>query len=348
MSERMMRAAVLVSPGRIEVQERLIPNPKAGEVRIRIKSVGVCGSDVHYYYEGRIGSQIIQYPTLLGHEPSGEIDALGEGVSGLSIGTRVAVEPANPCGHCEYCLSGRGNICPKVKFLGTPPYEGIYAEYAVMPAHCCMPIPDSMTFREAALLEPMAVGVHSVELASRRLGYTCAILGAGPIGLMTLLSARLAGASRIYVIDLVRERLEFAKRLGADGVCDGGKENVIKWIESLTNGRGVDVVYEAAGVQETVSAACHIACPGGEVVLIGIPSVDDLSMPMHICRRKELVIRHVRRSNGETLRCMELVSSDRVSISSFATHSFSLSQVTEAFELVHRYGDGVIRAMIEP
>ena len=342
-----MKAAVLTKLRTIEIQDRPMPKPGPGEVRLKLAAVGVCGSDVHYYEEGRIGDQVVQYPTLLGHEPSGIVDAVGKGVK-LKPGTRVAIEPASPCMHCEFCLAGRQNICPNVRFLGTPPIDGIYEQYHVMPEHCCLSIPDSLSLVEAALLEPLGVGLHSVALGQPVLGETAAILGSGPIGLATLLAATLVGYRQIFMTDLVPERLALAKSLGADKVMNAKKGKVVEWIMDETKGRGVDVAYEAAGQQETVTQACLAARRGGRVVLIGIPSEDDLTIPMHQCRRRGLLMQHVRRANNEVARCLPLVASGRLKVKALATHFFPLDRVPEAFDLVHHYRDGVVRAIIRP
>lgn len=342
-----MKTAVLVAPRTLEIQERPMPVPAPGEVRIQVAAVGVCGSDVHYYEHGRIGSQVVQYPTLLGHEPAGIIDAVGDGVK-LPVGMRVAVEPAVPCGTCPPCQEGRGNICPQVRFLGTPPIEGIFAEYHCMPAHACLPIPDSMSLIEAALLEPFGVGLHAVALAGMQVGDTVAIFGAGPIGLVTLLAARAAGAGAVYMTDLVPERLQMAMHLGADGVFPARDGDPVAWVRERTAGMGADITFEAAGVQETVRQACLAARVGGQAVLIGIPQEDELAIPMHECRRRELCIRHVRRSNREADRCLDMVAAGRIPLRPLATHTFPLTDVEAAFDLVQGYGEGVIRAMILP
>jgi L-iditol 2-dehydrogenase len=342
-----MKAAVLTRPHTIEIQDRPVPDPGPGEVRLKLAAVGVCGSDVHYYEEGRIGNQIVEYPTLLGHEPAGVVDAVGAGV-GLAPGTRVAVEPASPCGQCECCRAGRYHICPDVEFLGTPPIDGIFEQFHLMPAHCCIPIPDDLSLTEAALMEPLGVGLHAAALARPGLGETAAIFGSGPIGLCTLLALRVTGVQRIFMTDLVPERLALAERLGADAVMHAGEGDVVEWIRDETGGRGVDVTFEAAGEQETLTHACLTAVRGGRAVLIGIPSEDQLQIPMHECRRHELLMQHVRRSNAEAERCLPLVASGRIDVKPLATHFFPLERVSEAFELVHNYADGVVRAIIQP
>jgi len=342
-----MKSAVLVAAKTIEIQERPLPEPGPGEVRVKLGVVGVCGSDVHYYAHGRIGTQITRYPTLLGHEPAGVVDKVGPGVA-LEEGTRVAIEPAIPCMDCEFCREGRYNNCPHVKFLGTPPTHGIFEQYHCMPAVCCVPIPDSMTLLEAALLEPLGVALHAIHLAKLRLGETVAIFGGGPIGLVTLLCARFAGAGQVFLTDLLLHRLDMAKQLGADAVLQADQGNVGEWIQEQTNGRGVDIAIECAGKQETITHMCEAARIGGRGYIIGIPEEDDLLFPMHTIRRKELLLQNVRRSNGEVEACLGLVASGRINLKPLATHFFPLEQVPEAFDLVLEHKDGVMRAMILP
>lgn len=342
-----MRVALLTGPKRIEIEERPVPQPGPGEVLVKVGAVGVCGSDVHYYAEGRIGSAKVVYPTVLGHEPSGVVEAVGEGVS-LEPGTRIAVEPAYPCGRCEHCRDGRGNICPNVQFLATPPIEGIFAQYKLMPESSCIPIPDTMTLVEGALLEPLGVALHAVRLAHIEVGDSVGIFGSGPIGLVTLLAARAAGADRIFMTDLVPERLAFARQLGATAVMNPADGDVIEWIHDETNGRGVDVTFEAAGEQQTVTHACIAARIGGQALIIGIPAVDEISIPIHEVRRRELCIQNVRRSNREADRSLELVASGRIDLKPLATHFFPLDQVGKALDLVHNRADGVIRAIVQP
>lgn len=342
-----MKAAVLVGPKTIQIVEKEIPEPGPGEVLVKVGAVGVCGSDVHYYAEGRIGTAVVQYPTILGHEPAGVVEATGNGSSVLA-GTRVAVEPAHPCGHCEFCLGGRGNLCPNVRFLATPPIDGIFSQYRVMPEHSCIPIPDNMSLVEGALLEPLGVALHAIKLARLEVGENIAIFGSGPIGLVTMLAARAAGADQVYMTDIVPERLDFAKELGATAVMNPQEGDVVSWIMDLTNGRGVDATFEAAGEQQTVYHACMAARIGGRALIIGIPAVDELYIPMHEIRRRELCIQNVRRSNREADRSINLVASGRIDLKRLATHRFSLEQTDAALDLAHRRSDGVIRAVVEP
>lgn len=342
-----MKAAVLTAPKTIEILDQPMPEPGPGEVRLRLAAVGVCGSDVHYYKHGRIGTQIVEYPILLGHEPSGVVDAVGEGVA-IKPGTRVAVEPGQPCLECEHCRAGRRNICPNVEFLGTPPYDGIFAEYALMPEACCIPIPDDLSLIEAALLEPLGIGLHAVKLAQVEFGDTVAIFGGGPIGLVTLLAAKAAGAGKVFITDLVPERVAFANMIGADASLKADEADALEWIMDLTDGRGADITFEAAGEPETTAQTIEAARIGGRALIIGIPTDDALPYPTHSARRKELAIQHCRRADGEAFDALDLIASGRIDLKPLATHSFPLDRTADALDLVSDYRDGVIRAMILP
>ena len=215
-----MQAAVLHAIRDIRIENRPVPIPGDGEVLLKVASVGVCGSDVHYYQEGRIGSQIVTEPIIMGHEFSAFIVKPGDELEATCKGQLVTVDPAIPCGKCELCLQGYPNLCADVKFCGTPPINGVFSEYAVMPAVNCFPLPDGFSPEEGALLEPLGVALHSVRLAHLKPGDTAAVLGAGPIGLLIGAVAKLSGASAVYVTEPLAYRREFASRYCADVVFD--------------------------------------------------------------------------------------------------------------------------------
>ncbi|MBC8448140.1 MAG: NAD(P)-dependent alcohol dehydrogenase [Chloroflexi bacterium] len=343
-----MKSARLYGPRDIRVEEVPRPDPRAGEVLIRVRAVGICGSDVHYFQDGGIGDKRVTEPHELGHEFAGEIVALGPGVAGPPVGTPVAVEPAISCGHCEFCLAGHPNLCPDVLFVSTPPTRGSLAEYIAHPVQLVFPLPEELDFVDGAMLEPLGVAIHSVNLAKLRPGDTAAVLGSGPIGLLTLQVARLGGARRVYATDLVPERLAMAGRLGADGVCQADAADPVAWIEELTGGRGVDVVFEAAWAAETVTQAVAMARPGGRVVVAGIPSAADaLSFPAGTARRKGLTIKLVRRMKHTYPRATALVEQRLVDVRSLVTHRFPLAEAAAAFELAEARADGVIKALVE-
>ncbi len=341
-----MRVSKLYGIRDVRVEDGPVPQPGPDEVLLKIASVGTCGSDVHYYLEGGIGDQIITDPITMGHEFSAWVAGLGEGVEGLELGQLVAVEPAIPCGVCEYCQRGHPNICPDVRFCGTPPIDGVFAEYAVMPAENCFPLPDGFTPEEGSLLEPLGIGIHTVDLAHLKVGETVAILGAGPVGLLIGAVARAAGAGAVYMTEPQADRRAFALEYCADEVFNPDDEDVVAAIMDATGGRGVDVAFEAAGAEETPDQAARVARPGGKVIVVGIPSEDHMVMTASQIRRKGLTIKLVRRMKHTYPRAIRMIQNGLIDIAPLATHNFSLEQIRDAFELVAGYQDGVLRAMI--
>ncbi|MGE5597992.1 MAG: zinc-dependent alcohol dehydrogenase [Bacteroidota bacterium] len=339
-----MRSAVLSAPHRIDLAEIPTPAPGPGQVLVRLRAVGICGSDVHYYADGRIGSAVVEYPFVLGHEPAGEIAALGAGIAGLAVGDRVALEPAYPCGVCPTCREGRLNCCPSVEFLGTPPVGGVFEEYHLFHAEQCVPLPDAITFEAAATLEPMAVALHAVNLARPRLGARVAVMGGGPVGMLTAMAARLAGASFIALTEPIPARRALAARFGVDLALDPQSGDAVAEIKRAAG--EIDVAFEAAGTQEAVDDATLVVGPGGTAVIIGIPSVDRISLRAHELRRKELNLIMARRSNHALEPAIRLMRDGRIDPGRIVTHRFPLTNLAEAMDLVHVYGDGVLKAMV--
>lgn len=330
----------------------LPPEPGPGEALIRVTVTTVCGSDLHTYIDGRLGDTIIQSPVILGHEFAGEVVAVGpDAISGfdepLLPGQRVAIDPAMPCGHCEFCEKGHPNLCQNIHFCGLWPDDGSLREYMIMPARTCFPVPDSISDIEAALLEPLGVAMHAVDLAKFKVGESAAILGAGPIGLLILEMAKLAGADPIYVTERLPWRLELARRYGADMVIDVEREDPVKVIKEATNGRGVDVVIEAAWGGEAVEQAVEMACLGGRLVLVGIPSDDVMTMRASGARRKGLTIKMSRRMKHVYPRCIKLAAQGKVNLMGLVTHRFPLSRAAEAFAVNADYQDEVVKVVIE-
>jgi L-iditol 2-dehydrogenase len=320
------------------------PEPGPGETLVRLRAVGICGSDMHWYKEGGIGQSKAQYPLVLGHEPAGEIVAVGKGVESVRIGQRVAVEPAITCGHCEFCLAGQHNNCVSSIFMGSAQLPGSFREFALAPERNVMPIPDSMSFVAATVLEPLAVILHILEMVDIGLGDTVAVMGAGPIGLLTAQVARVAGASRIFVADQVAHRRQLARELGADAVTETSKFGQLVMDE--TRGRGVDVVVDAAAAPETINLSIAVARVGGQMVLIGIPSETELRVDLVGALVKELNIQTIRRSNHNSHGALELMRSGRIS-DRIVTHRLPLAKTAEGFELLTEYADGVGKVVIE-
>ena len=343
-----MKAARLYGEHDMRIEELTVPIPADGELLIQVRAVGVCGSDVHYYEDGGIGVNKITEPHVLGHEFAGVVVALGPGVDGPPVGTRVAVEPAIHCGHCEFCHEGNPNLCRNIQFVSTPPLGGSLVEYIAHPAELVFPLPDDLGFLDGAMLEPLGVAIHTVNLAHVRPGDTVAVLGSGPIGLLTMEVALASGARVAYVTDLMPERLAFASKLGARDVFQADQGDPVAWIHELTDGRGVDVVFECAWAAETVGQAVEMAKAGGKVLIAGIPSSNDqIAYAASTARRKGLTIKMVRRMKHTYPRAIDLLQGGQLDVRSLVTHRFPLDEAVAAFDLVEHRGDGVIKALIE-
>jgi L-iditol 2-dehydrogenase len=302
------------------------PTPSAGEQLIRITTVGLCGSDLHWFDEIGIGDARLTRPLVLGHEFS----ALTES------GERVAVDPARPCRACESCLKGHPNLCPRVRFAGHGDEDGALREYMAWDAHCLFPLPDSITDEEGAMLEPLGVAIHAVDLAHLKPGMTVGVFGCGPIGLLMIQLARLSGATQIVATDKLPWRVEAAKNFGAQAaflVADRAESEAIL---AATAGRGVDVAFEAAGAQAAVDDAFNAVISGGKVVLAGIPADDRTSFSAGLARRKGLTIKLVRRMKHIYPRAFALVTRGLVDVRSLVTHRFPLTLAAEAFAIAER------------
>ncbi|MHB1001566.1 MAG: NAD(P)-dependent alcohol dehydrogenase [Armatimonadota bacterium] len=341
-----MRAARIYAPGDIRLEEISKPEIGPGQVLVQIKEVGICASDVHWFNEGRIGETVLTDPLILGHEFSGVIAEVGPGVTNVKPGDRVAVEPAVPCYQCDMCNEGRYNICRRVMFCGTPPTDGALCDFMAWPAQLVEKVPDSVSMGEAAMLEPMAIGVHAVNLVGSVKGKTVGVLGAGAVGLSILQAALVAGCDQVFVTDLLPARLEIAKRLGAIEVFNANDSNIVSIIKDATGGRGLDIVFEAAGMNDAVRQATEMAKPGGIVVAGGIPDDDRMTVSASVVRRKELTIQLLRRSNNTLHETIRLLGEGRVNVESYITHRFPLEQVEEAFKTARDHKDETVRVMI--
>lgn len=342
-----MKAAVLYAKRDIRIEDRPEPVAKGTQVKIRVRAVGVCGSDVHYYTEMAIGDQVIKKPQPVGHEFSGEVVAVGQAVKRVKVGQRVAIEPGLPCHECRQCREGRPNCCPNVRFYGTPPIEGSLQEFVLADQEQCTEIPADMSFAEAALLEPLQVGIHAYNLVPCRPGDWVAIVGSGSIGLSCLAMAHAAGATRIIVTDKRAYRLAIARKLGATHTIDVSKEDPLAAAKKLTDGLGAEVVYEATNGVDGLAQALGLAAIGARVAAIGIPPVDQITIAASQPRRKQLNVQFVRRSAHSIRQALELVATGKIDIKPWITHRLPLARVAEAFELVDGYRDGVLKAVIE-
>lgn len=342
-----MKAVVLTSLRQMELRD--VPEPHIKEetnVLLKIEKVGICGSDVHYYETGRIGSQIVEYPFIIGHECSATVKAVGSSVIGVKAGDQVVVDPAVSCHECDQCRQGRENTCYNLRFLGTPGEGGgCLCEYIVMPEESCLPTKESITLEQAVLCEPLAIGVYSVKQSQIKKNAKIAILGSGPIGLSCMAAAQAQGAEAIYMTDKLDYRVEIAKRTGAVWAGNPERQDIVKAMlrrEQL----GVDIVYECAGEQDTFDQAVELLKPGGRLILIGIPLFERVSFSIDKIRRKELTLVNVRRQSKCTQTAIDLIASGKIDVDFMITHRFKPEQTQDAFDMVAEYRDGVIKAMV--
>jgi L-iditol 2-dehydrogenase len=342
-----MKAARLYGPHDMRVDEVPVPEPGHGQVLLQVLSVGVCGSGVHYYLDGGIGDDKVKEPFVIGHEFSARVAALGPGVNRPRVGTRVAVEPAIACGKCELCEEGHPNLCENILFCSTPPTPGALQEYMVHPAELCFPLPDRVSNDQGAMLEPLGIALHAVRLAKLRPGDTAAILGSGPVGLLTLQVALISGARAVWMTDLIPERLAMAEKLGAQGTFRADEGDPVAWVMDQTGGRGVDVAFEAAWAEETVAQAARVARRGGKLLMIGIPREDEALFPGHAVRRKGLTIKYVRRMKHTYPRAIQMVADGLIDVDSIVTHCYPIERVAEAYDLVASRADGVMKVVVE-
>ena len=347
-----MLAARLHGPADLRVERVPRPGqPGNSEVLLRVTVTGLCGSDLHSYQDARIGDTVVSSPLTLGHEFAGVVEAAGaEARDGMGRpllpGTRVAVDPAMPCHRCPLCEQGHPNLCENLRFCSNHPHDGSLSEWMLMPARCCFPVPKTISDTEAALLEPLGVALHAVDLAQIRVAASVVILGAGPIGLCILQAALLAGADPVFVTDKFPWRLKIARQLGAVTMnCD--EENPAARLLRETGGRGVDVAIEAAWADHSVQQAAEMARLGGRLVLVGIPSGDRLSMKHSTARRKGLTINLCRRMKHTYPRAIRLAERGRVNLNGLVSHRFPLRRAGEAFALNAAYRDKVVKTIIE-
>jgi len=342
-----MKAAVLTGIRKIEIRD--IPKPrlmKPTDVLLRVNAAGLCGSDIHYYAEGRIGDQVVRYPFTVGHECAGVIDEAGSIVQGLKPGSRVAVDPAVVCRTCDQCLAGRPNTCRRLLFLGTPgQLDGCLSEFIVIPAENCHPLAEGVSFEEGVLVEPLSVGIHSFRLLESFRPQKIAILGAGPIGLSVLLAARAYGVSKIYATDKIDARVKAARTAGAAWSGNPDREDIVAEIAGREPGL-IDSVFECSGDPAALDQAIDLLRPGGKLMILGIPAADRVSFDVHKIRRKEIVIHNVRRQRHCYAEALDLIRTKRADVRFLATHEFRLEETPEAFELAAGYRDGVIKAII--
>lgn len=342
-----MKVAVMTELQKIEFEERPIPQPKEDEVLVKVEYVGICGSDLHYYEHGRIGNFIVDGPFVLGHEAGGTVVEVGEKVTHLKVGDRVALEPGKTCGKCEFCRTGRYNLCPDVEFFATPPVNGVFQEYVAHEAGLCFKIPDNMDTMEAALIEPLAVGFHAARQGNAQAGQTAVVMGAGCIGLVNLLALKAMGVSTVYVVDVMQKRLDKAMELGATGVINGMETDTVEELNRLTGGKGVDLVIETAGSEVTCRQSVYICKKGATIVFVGYSPSGDVNMPMGTAIDKELTFKSIFRYRHVYPAAIEAVASGKVNVKGIVTNVFDFDDMQNALDTSVRDKTNIVKSVIK-
>jgi L-iditol 2-dehydrogenase len=334
-----VKAARLHAVGDLRLSEEPVPAPGPGEALVRVTAVGICGSDLHWWGEAGIGDATLSRPLVLGHEAAGVIE------EGPMRGTRVAIDPAIPCGTCRPCRDGYHNLCIRIQFAGHGDQDGALREFMTWPADLLHPLPPSVDDAAGAVLEPLGVAIHALDLGHVRLGASTVVVGCGPVGLLLIQVLRAAGAARILAVEPLPHRQAAAARLGADAVAGPQDASTAGRLLELTGG-GADVAFEMAGNDDAVQVAIRAARPGGRVVLGGIPATDRTSFQASAARRKGLTIAMSRRMNEVYPRAIGLAASGRADLTTLVTERFGLASTAEAFGVAaSRSG---LKVIVEP
>jgi L-iditol 2-dehydrogenase len=333
-----MLTAHLTGVRQFTLVEQETPEPAPGQLQVRVSAVGICGSDMHSYSEGGVGDTPCRYPMVLGHEPAGVVLKVGAGVTGWQPGDYGALEPAIFCYHCEFCLRGQHNLCSNLRFMSTSEEPGFFREVVNVPAHNILPVSKDVTVEEASLMEPLAVVLHTLRLGSFRAGESALVIGAGPIGLLTIAVLKLFGAKRVYAVEPLAHRREMALAMGATmatGPSDPGIRNL-----------KAEIAFDCAAKDVSVNACISAVKPGGRVVVTGIHAEHQVPFDIHVMRRNEISVFAVRRSNNESEDARDLLQDHIKLFAPLITHKRKLSEIGAAFDLLECYGDGVGKMLI--
>lgn len=345
--EGKMKVAVMLGIGKMGYEERDIPTPKPNEVLVKIEYVGICGSDMHYYETGAIGNYVVEPPFVLGHEPGGTVVEVGSAVKDLKAGDRVALEPGATCGECEFCRSGKYNLCPDVVFWATPPVDGVFQEYAVHEAALCHKLPENVSTMEGGLIEPLAIGFHAANRGEARIGQSAVVFGSGCIGLVSMLALKAEGVSPIYMVDVMDNRLEKAKELGADYVINGMKEDAVARIMELTGGKGVDLAIETAGTEITTNQAVHAVKKGSNIVLVGYGKTGRINVEMSLALDKEITFKTIFRSRHLFDTAIEAVRTGKVNLKGIVTDVFDFDDMQTAMDRACKEKANIVKAVVK-
>ena len=342
-----MKVAVMEGIGKMGYTQRPIPNPKDNEVLVKLEYVGICGSDMHYYETGAIGDYVVEPPFVLGHEPGGTVVEVGRNVKHLKVGDRVALEPGKTCGHCEFCREGKYNLCPDVVFFATPPVDGVFQEYVAHEADLCFKLPDNVSTLEGALIEPLAVGFHAANQGGAHAGQTAVVMGAGCIGLVSMMALKAEGVSRVYVVDVMQKRLDKALELGANGVINGKDEDAVEAVRKLTGGTGCDLVIETAGTEITTRQAIHMTKKGATIVLVGYSKTGEMTLPMSLALDKELTFKTVFRYRHIYPMAIDAVAAGRVNLKGIVTDIFDFDDIQNAMDKSVADKANIVKAVVK-
>lgn len=342
-----MKVAIMDDIRSMSYITREIPKPKKHEVLVKLEYVGICGSDMHYYENGRIGDYIVETPFVLGHEPGGTVIGVGENVTHLKVGDRVALEPGKTCGQCEFCKSGRYNLCPDVIFFATPPVDGVFQEYVAHDADLCFKLPESVSTLEGSLIEPLAVGFHAANQGDAQPGQFAVVLGAGCIGLVTMMALKAKGITNVYVVDIIQKRLDRALELGATGVINASQKDALQEVLQLTNGIGCDLVIETAGTEITAQQTIQMAKKGATIVLVGLGKTKMTKLPINLAIDKELSIKTVFRYRHIYPMAIEAVANKQVNLEGIVTDIFEFSDLQNAMDKSIEDKENIVKAVIK-
>jgi L-iditol 2-dehydrogenase len=341
-----MRVVRVMAPHVMRLDDAAMPVPQPGEALVRITAVGICGSDLQYYTQGRIGELAFGAGHILGHEVAGVVEALGPDTEGPLPGTPVAVDPAIPCGGCRFCAAGDPNFCERLQFFGSPPRPGALQQYLAHPSRLLLPVPAAWSPPATTVLEPLGVAIHAVDLGHLAVGDAVAVFGCGPIGLMIARVAHLAGARLVCATEPLPHRRAAAARFGATVALDPAADEVVREMKRQTGGYGVDVAFEAAGSESATVQAIQALRPGGTLVLLGYWKRGQVTLPGITAMRKGLTVRFVRRMKNTFERAIALVRDGLVDVQGLVTHEFPLAQAAEAFARAEQRTPDVVKTVI--
>ena len=344
--EKTMKVAVMKDIGKMGFETRPIPIPKDNEVLVKLEYVGICGSDLHYYADGKIGNYIVKPPFVLGHEAGGTVVEVGKAVSHLKIGDRVALEPGKTCGSCEYCKQGKYNLCPDVVFFATPPIDGVFQEYVAHVADLCFKLPDNVSTLEGALIEPLSVGFHAAGQGEAKVGQRALVFGAGCIGLVTTMALKAMGVSEVYVSDVLDSRLQKALEIGADAVINSKDEKLYKRILEFTNGEGADLAIDTSGNESAVNGAMECVKKGANIVLVGYSCSGKMNLNISLALDKEITFKTVFRYRHVYPIAIRAVSEGKINLKSIVTDVFELDDIQRAMDMSIQEKSKIVKAVV--